>query len=792
MENAIYALGKIASENAKKISHSCKRLHFLLTLLAVGSWLAFAMPVLAQTVPQPLGPGRVAYYPRVLRLQHSGAANGHLLASFDNGSTGAIYESTDEGSTWQSVGNVVGSYAAGNCCSGFYEVPQQLGSTAPGTLFWATSVIANAGTRVASELRIYRSTDVGRTWSLFATPITGTTGLWEAEFGVDTQGRLLLFFSSEEQKAQGYNQLLAHKVSTDGGLSWGATTIDVGLPDNIARPGMAVVRRLPTGTYVMSYEVCGAQNCDAYLRTSPDGANWGAPTSLGTRIESATGHHFTHAPTIAWASDGTANGKLLAVGQELRNNSDNNVADLNGKVVMVNTNNGVGPWTEIAAPVEVPNATNSPCPNYSSSLLPSVDGTKLLEVALDYVGPDCRAFYRTGSITAAPNPAFAPASLANGVYRLVSKNSGRVLDVDACSTAEGAKVQQFDWLGGDCQRWKLEALSDGYYKLTTQVSNKALSIAGCSKDNLAAAQTATWASQDCQIWRIEQVGGGYYRLVSKNSGRVLDVDACSKDNLAKVQQYDWLGGDCQRWAFELVSPNSIPNNTYRITSKNSSKVLSISNCSKDNLAGAQQATWTGADCQRWTVEAQPDGYYRLVSVNSGRVLDVDACSKDNLAKVQQYDWLGGDCQRWAFELVEPGYYRITSKNSGRVLDVDACSKAEGAKVQQYDWLGGDCQRWKLELASSPLAARPGATTSVATIFPNPAAGQLFIKQTFTQAATAHLELYDALGRVQRRADQPVRNGENTLTVDLRGLAAGLYTLQLGQGAERQTYKVAVE
>ncbi|MBW8893723.1 MAG: hypothetical protein JF617_17020, partial [Burkholderiales bacterium] len=48
---------------------------------------------------------------------------------------------------------------------------------------------------------------------------------------MDSAGRLLMFYSSEEYKASGYNQLLAHKVSTDGGVSWSADTIDVGISD---------------------------------------------------------------------------------------------------------------------------------------------------------------------------------------------------------------------------------------------------------------------------------------------------------------------------------------------------------------------------------------------------------------------------------------------------------------------------------------------------------------------------------------------------------------------------------
>lgn len=48
--------------------------------------------------------------------------------------------------------------------------------------------------------------------------------------------------------------------------------------------------------------------------------------------------------------------------------------------------------------------------------------------------------------------------VASGIYTLISKNSGLVLDVDACSTTAGANVQQWQWqwLGADCQRWRLQ------------------------------------------------------------------------------------------------------------------------------------------------------------------------------------------------------------------------------------------------------------------------------------------------------------------------------------------------
>ncbi|MEK8169341.1 hypothetical protein NKH77_04665 [Streptomyces sp. M19] len=37
------------------------------------------------------------------------------------------------------------------------------------------------------------------------------------------------------------------------------------------------------------------------------------------------------------------------------------------------------------------------CPNYSSALLPSTDGTRLLEIATDLDGSTCKPYFATGT-----------------------------------------------------------------------------------------------------------------------------------------------------------------------------------------------------------------------------------------------------------------------------------------------------------------------------------------------------------------------------------------------------------
>ena len=95
---------------------------------------------------QALDLSRPNYYPRVILLSQ-GANAGRLLASFDAGRAGALYESPDNGKTWQHLTDVAEPTPPGMCCSGLFEVPQQAGATPAGTLFWATSVGTDKGGR---------------------------------------------------------------------------------------------------------------------------------------------------------------------------------------------------------------------------------------------------------------------------------------------------------------------------------------------------------------------------------------------------------------------------------------------------------------------------------------------------------------------------------------------------------------------------------------------------------------------------------------------------------------------
>src|SRR3981189_2234951 len=99
---------------ANRLTRSLLLLPLLAVFLTAGSASSDASPPTATAGPATasgtlLRPN-VGLYPRLLRLRHSGSANGTIVASvvtFDgNNGQGAIYSSGDNGRTFSQVGTV--------------------------------------------------------------------------------------------------------------------------------------------------------------------------------------------------------------------------------------------------------------------------------------------------------------------------------------------------------------------------------------------------------------------------------------------------------------------------------------------------------------------------------------------------------------------------------------------------------------------------------------------------------------------------------------------------------------
>jgi hypothetical protein len=345
-----------------------------------------------QSAVQELGSGRQGY-PRLIRLAHSGSADGELIASATAGNgSESIYRSTDDGRTFTRIGSVRDPAAAqGQCCGSIYELPGPVGALPPGTLLFAASFRQQAR---PMTLDLWTSKDHGAHWSevsvIRRAPNNG--GLWEPEMRLDAAGALVVYYSDETQQPK-YSQALMETVSSDG-THWATPRPVVTLASRAARPGMAGVRTLENGVYFMTYEMCGAPyDCTVYDRTSANGLDWGPPTWPGQRVETADGAHLSHTPTFAVLDNGTATGEIVLAGRYYLDAKGKQTAG-NGATLLVDSKGGTGPWTAIRAPLGV-DIGDSACANYSSTLLPTSDGTGVIEIAQEPGAGICTASYAT-------------------------------------------------------------------------------------------------------------------------------------------------------------------------------------------------------------------------------------------------------------------------------------------------------------------------------------------------------------------------------------------------------------
>src|SRR5690606_25353115 len=111
-----------------------------------------------------------------------------------------------------------------------------------------------------------------------------------------------------------------------------------------------------------------------------------------------------------------------------------------------------------------------------------------------------------------------------GHVRLVAKHSGRVFDVDGCSTANGANIHLWDWWGGDCQQFQIEWVSipiidlSGAYRVNSVHSGKVFDIAPDHVSNGANLQQYDWLNGSNQKFNFDHQGNGYYKIWAHSAG----------------------------------------------------------------------------------------------------------------------------------------------------------------------------------------------------------------------------------------------------------------------------------
>jgi glucose/arabinose dehydrogenase len=140
-----------------------------------------------------------------------------------------------------------------------------------------------------------------------------------------------------------------------------------------------------------------------------------------------------------------------------------------------------------------------------------------------------------------------------GIYKITSQCSTKVLTVTDASTADRARIRIFDWTGGENQKWKIEAQTDGTYRLLAQHSGKVVDASSMVRENNTPVfHQFAWHGRANQRFAIDDLGDGTHRLIVQHNQKALDVAGAGTSNATTVWQWDWNATCAQRWKLERL------------------------------------------------------------------------------------------------------------------------------------------------------------------------------------------------------------------------------------------------
>ena len=148
-------------------------------------------------------------------------------------------------------------------------------------------------------------------------------------------------------------------------------------------------------------------------------------------------------------------------------------------------------------------------------------------------------------------------------YNLVNDNSGKCVDAQSASTANGTAVQQYACNGTTAQQWQLRTAADaGYYVVVNQNgAQPAVDVNGPSTASGALIHLWSDGGWSSQEWQPVPESGGSYHFVNHYSGLCLDVPAASTADSVQLQQYACNGTAAQSFALNQVGSTPPPTTT---------------------------------------------------------------------------------------------------------------------------------------------------------------------------------------------------------------------------------------
>ncbi len=208
-------------------------------------------------------------------------------------------------------------------------------------------------------------------------------------------------------------------------------------------------------------------------------------------------------------------------------------------------------------------------------------------------------------LTTTPPAGFVPDP--NKCYKIVNKVSGKVIDISGASTLNGAVVHQWDYVGGQNQKFKFVNAGNGFYSIRAVHSNLPLDIQTGSTTEGAYCVQRTLDGTGSQLFALPNVGGGFINLVNRTSGKALKIETTPGVNGTRlIPKTINATYEHQKWQIIEVSCTAEPCtvagsvqferwNNYINTTWTLPVLIPAGNPTISQTQGNTQGSWNAAD-----------------------------------------------------------------------------------------------------------------------------------------------------------------------------------------------------
>lgn len=138
-------------------------------------------------------------------------------------------------------------------------------------------------------------------------------------------------------------------------------------------------------------------------------------------------------------------------------------------------------------------------------------------------------------------------------YRIVSKQSGKAIDVRDAAMESGVLLEVNDKNNSDSQLWTIVPGQKSTCRFRNKATNKFFDVIEGGTKNGCWLHQWEEANASTQIWEIESTGtAGAYKIKSIAAEKYLDIVGISSIAGANLQLWENTDGDNQEWELELM------------------------------------------------------------------------------------------------------------------------------------------------------------------------------------------------------------------------------------------------